>query len=259
MKLTSMKGGELYLYGYIYITTNLVNGKRYIGQHKAKKFTEDYKGSGKILRMAVLKYGYINFKVEMLEECNSSEDMNEKEKYWIKYYNAVDSEEFYNISAGGNSPILYGDKWRECHPPRSEEHCKHISETRIALGLAKGNNNPMYGRKGENCPHYGKVAITNGTITRYVFPEEIENYSEYEIGKDKDYNRRLKLSCSDKYYYNNIEFIGSYGLRDYLKQNGYPKISQNTIYKLADDINVRGYDSLIGKIIRVRFKDKKGR
>ena len=33
------------MYGYIYKTTNLVNGKIYVGQHKGE-FTEDYIGSG---------------------------------------------------------------------------------------------------------------------------------------------------------------------------------------------------------------------
>lgn len=32
------------MYGYIYITENLVNHKKYIGQHKSNKFDEYYKG-----------------------------------------------------------------------------------------------------------------------------------------------------------------------------------------------------------------------
>ena len=37
------------MYGYIYEITNLVNGKKYIGQHKSNQFDEDYHGSGKLL------------------------------------------------------------------------------------------------------------------------------------------------------------------------------------------------------------------
>lgn len=44
------------MYGYIYITTNLINGKRYIGQKKAKNFlAEGYLGSGKLFYLGQLK------------------------------------------------------------------------------------------------------------------------------------------------------------------------------------------------------------
>ena len=36
------------MYGYIYITTNLINGMKYIGKHKASMFDPAYKGSGKV-------------------------------------------------------------------------------------------------------------------------------------------------------------------------------------------------------------------
>ena len=51
-------------YGYIYITENLINGKKYIG--KAKYKNESYKntnylGSGKLITAAIKKYGRENF------------------------------------------------------------------------------------------------------------------------------------------------------------------------------------------------------
>lgn len=46
------------MYGYIYKTTNLLNGKIYVGQHKAEKFEPDkYLGSGTIFLEALQKYG----------------------------------------------------------------------------------------------------------------------------------------------------------------------------------------------------------
>ena len=92
------------MYGYIYITTNLINNKKYIGQHKSDVFTEDYKGSGTALWNAIDKYGWENFKVELLEGCDSQDELNEREYYWTQYYDAVNSREFYNLREGGNQP-----------------------------------------------------------------------------------------------------------------------------------------------------------
>lgn len=57
------------MYGYIYKTTNLINGKIYIGQMHITIFLGNkYLGSGKILKQAINKDGYNNFVVDLLEE-----------------------------------------------------------------------------------------------------------------------------------------------------------------------------------------------
>lgn len=89
-------------YGFIYKTTNNVNGKMYIGQKKYGTQKEDmYLGSGTLIKRAINKYGAENFSRVIIDEANSREELNELEKYWINYYNAVDSDQFYNIAAGG--------------------------------------------------------------------------------------------------------------------------------------------------------------
>lgn len=60
------------MYGYIYLTTNLVNNSRYVGRKKSDRFPfinkngEVYLGSGMTLNKAINKYGKENFKVELL-------------------------------------------------------------------------------------------------------------------------------------------------------------------------------------------------
>ncbi len=87
------------MYGYIYKTTNKLNGKVYIGQHRAKEFDQEYKGSGEALWNAIRKYGWKEFIVEMLDKAHSREELDRKEIYWIKFYR--ERGECYNIAAGG--------------------------------------------------------------------------------------------------------------------------------------------------------------
>lgn len=89
------------MYGYIYKTTNLFNGKIYIGQHRSKKFDSDYYGSGIRFQNVFNKYGKDSFKCELLERCYSEEELNEKEKYWIAYFNSTNRDIGYNLMDGG--------------------------------------------------------------------------------------------------------------------------------------------------------------
>lgn len=97
------------MYGYIYITINLIDGKKYIGKHKGSKFEfNKYIDSGKILGQAVLKYGKENFKCELLESvnnvptiCFSEEELNTSEFYYTTLYDCVNSDEYYNLIDGG--------------------------------------------------------------------------------------------------------------------------------------------------------------
>lgn len=99
------------MYGYVYITTNLINGKKYIGQHRSSILDEKYLGSGKLLKNAITKYGYENFKVEILKECDSEDDLNNSEIYYIRLYDAVNNDDFYNIARGGDGHTC--DAWNK--------------------------------------------------------------------------------------------------------------------------------------------------
>lgn len=168
-------------YGYVYMTTNLINGKQYIGQHAYSVFNENYKGSGTYLTNAVKKYGIENFKTELIEWCETQERLDERERYWIAFYNAVESDDFYNLATGGtNGNPRRGTKF-------SLEARKKMSS------IVSGTGNPMYGKthtetsrkkisenhanfKGENSPSYNRIAINDGTKIKYVRSEDLEKY-----------------------------------------------------------------------------------
>lgn len=91
------------MYGYIYKTTNLINGKIYVGQHKAHNFEPNkYIGSGTLLKKAIDKYGVDKFKCEILEWCDSKEELGQREIFWINHYKSIAVKHGYNLTAGGS-------------------------------------------------------------------------------------------------------------------------------------------------------------
>ncbi len=87
-------------YGYIYKTTNLINGKIYIGQKAKNTFDKSYFGSGIYLKNALKKYGKENFSCFLLCWCWNQQELNKKEIEFIKYFKTI--ENGYNLMTGGN-------------------------------------------------------------------------------------------------------------------------------------------------------------
>ena len=96
-------------YGYNYKTTNAVNGKIYIGQHKGE-FNPAYLGSGVAFRNAVRKYGKHSFSVKFLISGVSVDDLNETEIRLIGLHRKLlGKNRLYNLAAGGMNKIPLGD------------------------------------------------------------------------------------------------------------------------------------------------------
>ena len=92
-------------YGFIYMTTNKINNKKYIGQKKFddKGQWKKYLGSGVALKNAIKEYGEDNFTREILAYAYSFEELNNLEIEFIKKYNAVEDRMFYNLVEGGGT------------------------------------------------------------------------------------------------------------------------------------------------------------
>ena len=99
--------------GYIYVITNQINKKQYIGQttytiqERFKEHIIDAKKQRcekRPLYDAFNKYGINNFTIEQLEECDNNL-LNEREKYWINKLNTFHFG--YNATQGGDGKIIY--------------------------------------------------------------------------------------------------------------------------------------------------------
>lgn len=166
-------------YGFIYITTNLVNGKRYLGQ---KKFDDGswkrYLGSGKAFRAALNLYKKENFRRDIIYICYSQKELNDVEYELSVFLNVVEDPDWYNLVYGGGSTTGWHHseetkrKVGEANKNQPEETRRKQSESakarctdewkrkmaEINKGRWSDENNPNYGNRdwtGENNPNYG--------------------------------------------------------------------------------------------------------
>lgn len=104
----------------IYIITNKINGKVYVGQsqNSAIRFKQHCKlsnMSNSIIGRAIQKYGKENFAFHVIEK--QITNYNDREKFWISYYNSVIPFGYNILDGGENPPTLYGDDSPHCILP----------------------------------------------------------------------------------------------------------------------------------------------
>lgn len=87
----------------IYKITKISNGKSYIGQSNdiQRRFSEHKTHNISAIDYAIQKYGKDAFKFEVIEEC-AIDQLDEKEIFWIQYYNTYKGFG-YNCNPGGNN------------------------------------------------------------------------------------------------------------------------------------------------------------
>lgn len=99
------------MFGFIYISTNTLNGMQYIGQtHYREKMNPNYFGSGKAIKRAIAKNGLSVFAREIIFEAFTKDDLDWAEKHFIAEYDAVKSRNFYNIAPGGRASLGFTGK-----------------------------------------------------------------------------------------------------------------------------------------------------
>lgn len=185
---------------FVYETTNLINGKTYIGCHRTTNINDGYLGSGTLLQKAIKKYGKENFSRKILVFCDSLEEMFKMEISLISDEYVL-SENTYNVRFGGwggkitdvtkktISNSLKGRKKSEetkkkmsiaqTGRKKSEKTKKKISEkgknrvtsnkTKEKLSLSAKQRaliNPQSVGK-------GSIWITNGIINKRIYTETI--------------------------------------------------------------------------------------
>ena len=210
------------MYGYIYLTTNLKNNRKYIGQRQwsnIETIKEDrYIGSGLILKQAIKNLGREFFKKEILCICNSKEELDEKEKFYISYYDAINDSSFYNIHEGGTGGFTragysedeFKKSMEKTHSKLrgrkiSPEHADKLKKA--ATGRKKSEKELEAMRKrmtGKNNPMYGKK-LSEENKKKLI--ESHNGFFAYNKGKKMSEEQKLKISESCKKTFSKPEVV----------------------------------------------------
>jgi group I intron endonuclease len=189
-------------YGVVYLITNLVNGKCYIGQtvdYAARMRQHRLAGSQCVISHAVKKYGWNNFSREILGEAEDKESLDNLEKLWIIIANSVESG--YNREAGGaNGKPCEATRLLQSAAKRGRtlttEHRKNISKAQ------KGNRPPhahlamVRSLNGRIKTEDEKKKISNSLKGNIISPEQRERISNSLKGRIRSASHSRKLSES---------------------------------------------------------------
>lgn len=159
--------------GYIYLRTNLINGKHYVGQTKDikvrnrqwKNLKKEY--GGHAIENARKKYGTDGFSFEVLKEC-PNEDMNYWEMYYVKMYNSK-KPYGYNATDGGDSTY-----------ERTDETKKKMSDA----------------HRGKKRPAEVGAKLSAAMRGKPKSPEHIAKLSAAKRGKKRTEETKLKISAA---------------------------------------------------------------
>lgn len=201
------------MYGYIYKTTNLINGKIYVGQHQydLPEIDPNYRGSGKLLKEAFLKYGIENFTCDILQICYSKEELDDCEIYWIDKLKSKVEFGNYNISMGGDGGNIYNSLPEDRKLEINKKHSEAIL----------GEKHPFFGKtrsketkeKIKNTKA-NQITITNGIISKVINKNDIipEGWwiGQHQLTEEKLKRKKEKISLKrlgKKCYTNGSENI----------------------------------------------------
>ena len=168
------------LYMIVYKITNKINGKIYIGQTvQALKERWNKHCSVKrclALSSAIKKYGKESFEIKVMVRCNSIEEMNHRETYYIKLFDTV-APKGYNLTRGGRNG-------------------KHVEETKKKIGdKQRGNRNHNFGKKASAETRHKMSASQKGRVKT---PEERAKLSAANTGAVFSEERKKNISIALK-------------------------------------------------------------
>ena len=205
------------MHHYVYITTNLSNGKQYVGDHSTKNLEDNYLGSGVYLKKSIEKYGKENFVREILEFFDTKQKAFDGQEKWINECDTL-TPNGYNLSPTGGYGTFGGSMSEETrrkigkiHKGRkvsketkekiskalkgrvkSSKECENIRQSKL------GRKNPMFGK---NLTTETKEKMSNSHKGQIAWNKDIKLSKETKekmsiAGKNKIFTKKHKNKIS---------------------------------------------------------------
>lgn len=174
------------IYYTVYLTTNLVTSKIYVGAHKTENLNDGYLGSGTSFKHALKKYGKDNFSHVVLFVFDNEHDMYEMEARIVDVDFVRRQDNYNGIPGGMGGKGMSADM----HPLFGKTHS---DEAKARMSKAKkGDAHFNYGKRGEGMPMFGK---THSDETKEVLRQKSVGNQHSKGHKHSD-ESKLKMSIS---------------------------------------------------------------
>ena len=171
---------------YVYIITNKINGKKYIGSSRKSQIDENYYGSGKAVKDALKKYGKENFIREILWEGEGN--ARDIETCYLIKFNASKNPMFYNMTNDARGNDLHQESTKRTVSEKltgrkfSKEICEKISKAKLGSTTSK-KGKPDGPKPRVSKAHKGRISPNKGKgnqVALYTISGEyIKTYSSY--------------------------------------------------------------------------------
>ena len=235
------------------------SGKVYIGitcQNPKYRWANGngYKGQG--FYYAIQKYGWENFKHEILEENLTEEEACEKEKVYIKLYNSRNKNYGYNRTNGGENALSGSDNFRarkilQCDLDGNiikKWNC--ITDAADSIGLAKTTINNCLSKEKASAGGYMWFYLEDkDKIRPYVFFENPNKRPIMQFSLNGEYIKEWNSISEAESYYKNK------GIASCLRNNCWT--SNNFLWFYKDEIENTNIQKYIKKIKHKNFHVKK--
>lgn len=173
------------------------NGKIYVGITRRPLKERWLNGRGykrnPYFSRAIEKYGWDNFKHEVLLKGLRKEEAELAERLFIGCWDLMNPEHGYNLDSGGAANKIPSDETRR-RMSESHKGLRHSEETKRKISESQtGKKNHMYGKSGELSPVYGRK---HSAETRRKISEAQRREKNHMYGKRFQHSKETKEKIS---------------------------------------------------------------